>query len=256
MTAEIDLYDVHLRFRVRQANKVSLKEYLLRGLFRPGASPMIDVHALRGVSLRLSEGDRLGIVGHNGAGKSTLLKVMAGIYAPTSGSCRVTGRICSLFDIMVGFELEASGWDNIRFRSYLHGETPRTIQKTTQRVAEFSELGRFLDVPLKYYSAGMLIRLAFSIASAAEPEVLLIDEALSAGDMNFQVKAKARVEEMMRSASLMVLISHDMEAVRELCNQAAWMEQGELKMLGTCDEVISAYRGAMAGPRSPVGAVA
>jgi ABC-type polysaccharide/polyol phosphate transport system ATPase subunit len=256
MPPEIDLNDVHLRFRVRQATRVSLKEYLVRGLFRGAVNPPIDVHALRGVSLHVREGERLGVIGHNGAGKSTLLKVIAGIYAPTSGTRRVAGRICSLFDIMVGFEMEASGWDNIRFRSYLQGETPRTIRAKLPAIAEFSDLGRFLDVPLKYYSAGMLVRLAFSIASATDPEVLLIDEALSAGDAGFQVKARQRVTEMMRSARLMVLISHDMKAVADLCTSAAWMERGEVKQLGRNEDVTRAYRAAMTRAGAPVGAAA
>jgi ABC-type polysaccharide/polyol phosphate transport system ATPase subunit len=245
MAAEIDLQDVHLRFRVRRTARPSLKEYLVGGLFRGSANAPVEVHALRGVTLRVREGERLGVIGHNGAGKSSLLKVIAGIYTPTAGTRRVTGRICSLFDIMVGFEMEASGWDNIRFRSYLQGETPRTLARKANGIAEFSELDRFLDVPLKYYSAGMLIRLAFSIASAADPEVLLIDEALAAGDMNFQAKARQRMEELMRSARLMVLISHDMKAVAELCTSVAWIHRGQVEMLGPCEPVIRAYRSAM-----------
>jgi ABC-type polysaccharide/polyol phosphate transport system ATPase subunit len=256
MPAEIDLRDVHLKFRVRPANRLSLKEYLVRGLFRPSANPPVEVHALRGVTLRLGDGERLGIIGHNGAGKSTLLKVIAGVYPPTAGQRRVTGRICSLFDIMIGFEMEASGWDNIRFRSYLQGETPRTIRQKEHGIAEFSELGRFLDVPLKYYSAGMLVRLAFSIASATEPEVLLIDEALAAGDLAFQAKARQRVTDLMRSARLMVLISHDLKAVPELCTSVLWLERGAVRMHGPCDEVIAAYRASAARPASPVGAAA
>jgi ABC-type polysaccharide/polyol phosphate transport system ATPase subunit len=244
MAAEIDLRDVHLHFRVRRATRVSLKEYLVRGLFRPSANPPVEVHALRGVSLRIREGERVGILGHNGAGKTTLLKVIAGIYPPTAGTCRVAGRICSLFDLMVGFETEASGWDNIRFRSYLQGETPRTIKDKIAAIAEFSELGRFLDVPLKYYSSGMLVRLAFAIISAADPEVLLIDEALAAGDQGFRVKARRRVTDMMAAARLMVMISHDLAAVAELCTSVVWMERGAIRMAGPCDEVIAAYRSA------------
>ena len=255
MTAKIDLRDVHLRFRVRPANKLSLKEYLVRGLFRSAANPAMDIHALRGITLRVGEGERLGIIGHNGAGKSTLLKVIAGIYPPTAGERRVAGRICSLFDIMVGFEMEASGWDNIRFRSYLQGETPRTLRDKLPAIAEFSELERFLNVPLKYYSAGMLVRLAFSIASATEPEVLLIDEALAAGDLSFRAKARRRVTELMASASLMVLISHDLKSLPELCTSIAWLERGEIRMFGPCVEVIGAYREGMAHS-TPVGAAA
>jgi ABC-type polysaccharide/polyol phosphate transport system ATPase subunit len=157
---------------------------------------------------------------------------------------------------MVGFEMEASGWDNIRFRSYLQGETPRTIRNKADAIAEFSELGRFLDVPLKYYSAGMLVRLAFSIASATEPEVLLIDEALAAGDANFRVKAKQRIADLKRAARLMVLVSHDLNALPELCSAVAWMERGEMKMLGACDEVIAAYRASTGRAGTPVGAAA
>ena len=254
MPAEIDLLDVHLKFRVRQANRLSLKEYLVRGLFRSSANPPMDVHALRGVTLHVTEGERLGIIGHNGAGKSTLLKVIAGVYAPTSGRRCVTGRVCSLFDIMIGFEMEASGWDNIRFRGYLQGETPRTIREKIDDIAAFSELGRFLDMPLKYYSSGMLVRLAFSIASATEPEVLLIDEALGAGDQNFRSKARERMSNLMQSARLMVLISHDLKAISELCTSVVWMQQGQIRMVGEPSEVLDSYRDERS-IRSPVGAV-
>ena len=255
MPAEIDLQDVHLRFRVRSAARVSLKEYLVRGLFRPSANPPVEVHALRGVTLRVGEGERLGVIGHNGAGKSTLLKFIAGVYPPTAGRRRVAGRVCSLFDLMVGFEMEASGWDNIRFRSYLQGETPRTLRDKLPEIAAFSELGRFLDVPLKYYSAGMLVRLAFSIASAAEPEVLLIDEALSAGDASFRAKARERIARLMQAARLMVLVSHDLNALPDFCTSVAWMDRGAVRMLGPCAEVIPVYRESM-GRAGPVGAAA
>src|SRR5207248_8000678 len=137
---------------------------------------ILEVRALHDVTLRAAQGDRVGIIGHNGAGKSTLLKVLAGIYPPTAGRRVVEGRISSLFDINLGFEAEATGWENIAYRSYLQGETPRTVRRKRDAIADFSELGNFLKMPVRYYSAGMMVRLAFSIATAIDPEILLIDE--------------------------------------------------------------------------------
>src|SRR5262249_29906724 len=207
-----------------------------------GINAVVEVPALRGVSLHVQDGDRLGVIGHNGAGKSTLLKLIAGIYPPTSGTRRVMGNICSLFDISLGFEPDANGWDNIRYRGYLQGEYPWTLKDKIKDIAEFSELQHFLDVPVRYYSAGMLIRLAFSIASASDPEVLLIDEVLAVGDLAFQQKARKRMEEMMRKASLLVVISHDLKVLTQLCSTAVWMDHGQVKLHGPAEEVVEAYR--------------
>src|SRR5262249_1551943 len=156
----------------------------------------VQIHALSGVSLSARDGDRLGIIGHNGAGKSTLLKTLAGIYPPSTGTVDIQGKICSLFDITLGFEHEANGWANILYRAYLQGETPRTRRKEkVNAIAEFSELGDFLRLPVRNYSSGMMMRLAFAVATSIEPEVLLVDEVLGVGDLAFQKKAKARVEE-------------------------------------------------------------
>ena len=245
--AKIVLNDINLQFRVRQARRITLKEFLVRRLYRKSVNPVIEVNALQNIALDLRDGDRLGIVGHNGAGKSTLLKLMAGVYPPTSGVRNVEGRISSLFDIALGFEGDASGWDNIRYRGYLQGETSRTIQKKLQNIAEFSELGKFLDMPVRYYSAGMMIRLAFSIASAIEPEILLIDEVLAAGDLSFQNKARDRMHELMKKACLMVLISHDLDVLPRLCSKAIWMDHGRMIMIGSPHEVIVAYRQSVPG---------
>jgi ABC-type polysaccharide/polyol phosphate transport system ATPase subunit len=250
--AEIELKRVNLKFRIRERKKITLKEYLLKGFFHASKNPVVEVHALQDIDLHLQDGDRLGVIGHNGAGKSTLLKLMAGIYPPTSGTRRVQGNICSLFDISLGFEAEANGWDNIQYRGYLQGETPTTLKKKVHEIAEFSELGRFLDVPVRYYSAGMLIRLAFSIASASEPEILLIDEVLSVGDLGFQIKARRRMEEMMRKASLLVLISHDLSALAELCSTAVWIDHGRIVQLGKASEVVAAYKGNIGKPVPPI----
>ena len=191
--AKIALDDVSLTFDVRQNSKITLKEFVVQRMFRRVGRERMQVRALQNVSFAIDEGQRVGIVGHNGAGKSTLLRLLAGIYPPSSGERFVEGHISSLFDIALGFEGEASGWENIGFRSYLQGETPKTIKDKIQPIAEFSELGDFLKMPVRYYSAGMAVRLAFSIATAIEPEILLVDEVLSVGDMAFQDKARRRM---------------------------------------------------------------
>ena len=239
--AKISLKDVHLQFRVRQARRITLKEFIVRRMFRKSVNPMIEVNALRGINLELVDGDRLGLIGHNGAGKSTLLKLIAGIYPATSGTREVKGEINSLFDICLGFEMDANGWDNIRYRSYLQGGTPKTVKMKIHEIAEFTELGHFLEMPVRYYSAGMLVRLAFSIASTVEPDVLLLDEVLGAGDMAFQLKAQERMRQLMGQARLMVLAAHDFAAVSQICSKVAWMDHGQLIRVGPTDQVIAEY---------------
>lgn len=238
----IDLEKVNLEFRVRRYKRLSLKEFLVRGMFSKAANPVIQVHALQDVSLRVHEGERVGVIGHNGAGKSTLLKLLAGIYPPTAGSRSVRGRISSLFDITLGFEQDASGYENIYYRSYLQGETPQSVKGKVQEIAEFSELGEFLDMPVRYYSAGMMIRLAFAIATAIEPEILIVDEVLAVGDLAFQQKATQRIRAMMAQARLMVIVSHDLERMRDLCTRIVWMDHGKVMMDGKPGETVAAYQ--------------
>ncbi|MFN6049711.1 MAG: ABC transporter ATP-binding protein, partial [Planctomycetia bacterium] len=164
--ARLELDHVDLTFKVRSCNVITLKEFLLGKIFTNKTRPNMEVHALKNVSFCVEQGERLGIIGHNGAGKSTMLKTLAGVYQPTRGKRIIEGRVSSLFEIALGFEPEASGWENISFRSYLQGETPKTISKKRQAIADFTELGDFLKMPVRYYSAGMLVRLAFSIATS------------------------------------------------------------------------------------------
>jgi ABC-type polysaccharide/polyol phosphate transport system ATPase subunit len=240
--ARIVLEDLELTFRVRQHVRLTLKEFLVGQMFRRSRNPIMQVRALAGVSLTVEQGDRLGVIGHNGAGKSTLLKTLAGVYQPTRGRLTVDGRVSSLFDIALGFEQDASGWENIAYRSYLQGETPRTVRAKKHAIAEFSELGDFLNLPVRYFSAGMLVRLAFSIATAIDPEVLLVDEVLSVGDLAFQQKARERMREMMEKAHLLVMVSHDLEAMEKCCNRAAWMDHGKMVMAGPAADVAAAYK--------------
>jgi ABC-type polysaccharide/polyol phosphate transport system ATPase subunit len=199
------------------------------------------VRALNDIDLSIGEGERIGIIGHNGAGKSTLLKLMAGIYPPTSGIRRVTGQISSLFDIALGFEMDATGWENMQYRGYLLGETPRSIRAKMQPIAEFSELGQFLDIPVRYYSAGMLVRLAFSISTSIEPDILIVDEVLSAGDMEFQAKARTRMRALIASARAVVIVSHDMQSLAQLCDRVLWLDHGTIRLSGPTEQVIAAY---------------
>jgi ABC-type polysaccharide/polyol phosphate transport system ATPase subunit len=246
--ARIELDRVSLTFRVRkQQGRMTFKEYVVRGLFLRPAVPMMDIRALQDVSLTFSPGDRVGILGHNGAGKSTLLKLLAGIYEPTKGKRKVVGRISSLFELMLGFEGEASGWENIRYRGYLQGETPRSIDRKIESIAEFTELGDFLNMPIRYYSAGMMVRLAFAIATAIDPEILLIDEVLSVGDMSFQEKARMRMREMMAQAELLVVVSHDLDSLEQLCDWGIWLDHGRIKQQGPIESVVDAYTLAVTG---------
>jgi len=237
----IELDDVSLRFHVRCHGRESLKDYLLHGLLRGRAQRMLEVKALERINMTVEHGERVGIIGHNGAGKSTLLKLLAGIYPPTSGTRRVSGRVSSLFDISLGFEPDANGWDNIRFRSYLQGETPRTVLPRMQAIADFSELGEFLDMPVRYYSSGMLLRLAFSVATAIEPEILIVDEVLSAGDHSFQARAEQRMRTLISHAQAVVVVSHDMNSLKRMCNRILWLDHGRARMFGPADEVIPRY---------------
>ncbi len=246
--ARIELDNASLTFQIRQGGRITLKEFLIRQLFRRPLPPRVQVHALQDVSLQIKEGQRVGIIGHNGAGKSTLLKLLAGIYPPTKGERVVEGQVSSLFDISLGFEQDANGWENIAYRSYLQGETPKSIRPKIKPIAEFSELGGFLDIPVRYYSAGMIVRLAFSIATAIDPEILLVDEVLSVGDMAFQNKARDRMREMMAKARLIVVVSHDMDSLRNLCDQIVWLDHGRVRQVGPAAEVIAAYTASVHDP--------
>jgi ABC-type polysaccharide/polyol phosphate transport system ATPase subunit len=237
----IHLDRVSMFFRINQGSQLSLKDWFLQG-FRRKHDHRIEVRALEDVSLEVQEGARLGVVGHNGAGKSTLLKLLAGIYTPTRGVCEVKGRVCSLFDIGLGFEPEATGWENIKYRGFLQGETPRSIKAKIREIAEFTELGDKLDLPIRYYSAGMMVRLAFSIATSIEPEVLLLDEVLAAGDLAFQEKAKRRIKELIDRARLMVFVSHDLYSLEQWCDRILWLDHGRVRQVGPVRETLSAYQ--------------
>ena len=236
----IEINGVDLIFKVWREKKI--KDILIPGS-RKFNSFGTDgtVHALKNLNLTIRDGERLAIIGHNGAGKSTLLKTLAGIYPPTTGSLRGEGRISSMFELATGFEMESNGWDNIYLRGLMLGESPEEIKDKMLEIAEFSELGEFLNMPVKYYSSGMFVRLAFSVSTAIHPDILLLDEVVAAGDAEFLQKANRRMHEMVDISKIMVLVTHSMDSALEMCNRCIWMERGEIMMDGTPEEVTRAY---------------
>ncbi|WP_159588036.1 ABC transporter ATP-binding protein [Chelativorans xinjiangense] len=194
------------------------------------------VTALDGVNFELTAGDRLGLVGANGAGKTTLLKVLYGIYAPTSGSVEVEGRVDALFNISLGFRREATGRRNIVLRGLMNGWNMDEIEARMEDVIEFSELGDFIDLPFKTYSQGMAARLAFSVATSLDPEILLMDEWIGAGDPKFQDKARDRMSELAEKAGIIVLASHNHALLKKTCNKILELENGGVKSLHLAEE--------------------
>lgn len=236
----IQLQDVNLIFKVWREKKI-------KDIIIPGSNKFSDfekdgkVHAIKNMNLTLNDGDRLAIIGHNGAGKSSFLKMVAGIYPPSSGSLHVEGKISSMFELATGFEMEQSGWDNIYLRGLMLGETPDSIRSKMKEIGEFSELGSFLNMPVKYYSSGMFIRLAFSVSTAIRPDILLLDEVVAAGDAGFIDKATKRMKDMIDISKIIVLVTHSMGSAQELCNRCIWLGRGEIIMDGTPKDVIDAY---------------
>lgn len=241
--AVIDFKDVTLAYPLRQNRGLSLKEFILRRVFRRQRVQLLStIQALNGVDLHAGEGERIGVIGLNGAGKSTLLRAVAGVYPIASGRRRVTGKICSLFDLSVGMEIEANGWENIRYRLLLQGETPAAIRDMSKPIADFCDLGDFLNYPIRTYSAGMLMRLAFAIATSSDPEILLIDEVFGTGDLAFQKKAEQRMKQFMDRAKIVVMVGHNLGFFEEFCTRILWLDHGRVLADGRPGPTIAAYR--------------
>ncbi len=240
--ALITLEHVDLEYPLK-GPRITLKEHIMRRLVRRGKR-LPDrrmIAALRDVSFRIGEGERVGVIGRNGAGKSSLLRTLGGIYPVARGARRVDGTINALFDIALGFEPYASGWQNIYYRSYLQGDTPSTIGPRLKDIAEFCELGEFLDLPLRCYSQGMVMRLAFAIATSSAPEILLIDEVFGTGDLAFRKKASDRMKDFMNRAKIVVMVGHDLDFLKQFCERLLWLDQGRLRADGPPDDVIADY---------------
>ena len=209
---------------------------------RAGTLTSYRVEALKNINLEINHGERVGLIGLNGAGKSTLLKVLAGIYPPTSGTITTQGHVCPMFEFATGFEMSQSGWDNIRIRGLLLGMKPEEIEAKLPEIAEFTELGEFLDYPVRTYSSGMFIRLAFAVSTSINPEILLIDEVMGAGDIKFAEKAKRRMFEFMDQGKILVFSSHSFELLSSFCERTIWLEKGRIVADGKTNEIVKYYQ--------------
>lgn len=245
--AKIHLQDVHIDIPVFTSRSRGLINELFRfagkerarieaaGLFA------YQVHALRGITLTLDDGERVGLIGPNGAGKTTLLKVLSGAYEPARGAVEIVGKIGSLTDLALGMDLEANGYDNIRMRGLHLKKSRAEIEALTQEVEQFCELGAHLGLPVRTYSSGMQLRLAFAMSTAVVPEILLMDEVVGAGDARFQDKAEARLDEMVSSVRILALASHSDDLVRRFCNRALYLKEGRILFDGDVDECLERY---------------
>jgi ABC-2 type transport system ATP-binding protein/lipopolysaccharide transport system ATP-binding protein len=245
--ASIVLDRVTVEFPIYNARKRSLKAELIRravgGRIQSDDDSRVSVVALRDISLMLKDGDRLGLVGHNGAGKSTLLRVLSRVYEPPVGHAEIKGTISSLTDLTMGMDPEATGYENILLRSIFLGVPIKQARQMVPEIEEFTELGNFLNLPMRTYSSGMMVRLAFAISTAVTPEILIMDEVIAAGDAAFFEKAEARLDRMVGSSRILVVASHSDTVIRRMCNKAALLREGRITMIGDVDEVLATYHG-------------
>jgi lipopolysaccharide transport system ATP-binding protein len=242
MDISLSLDKVGVAFEGQCSSQESLKGWLASKITRRRAAPTsYRVEALSEIDLRINHGERVGLIGLNGAGKSTLLKVMAGIYPPTSGVFVRRGHVCPMFEFATGFEMSQSGWDNIRIRGLLLGMTPDEIEAKLPEIAAFTELGEFLDYPVRTYSTGMFIRLAFAVSTSINPEILLIDEVMGAGDIKFAEKARRRMFEFMEQGKILVFSSHNFDLLHSFCERTIWLDKGRIQADGATASVVASY---------------
>lgn len=245
--ASIEFSNVCVDFPIYNANGRSLKKRLIQvatgGQLGADQNGRVVVRALENLTFSIKDGDRVGLLGHNGAGKSTLLRLLSGVYAPSSGYAHISGDIGSLIDISLGIDPEATGRENIYLRGGLLGMGRSEINSQIEEIIEFSELGDFVDMPLRTYSTGMHLRLAFAVSTIVRPEILLMDEWLSVGDEGFKRKAEVRMTELVQSTNILVIASHSRDLVLHTCNRAIWLEHGKIRMDGDPDLVCQAYFG-------------
>ena len=238
-TVAIQISEVSKRFILRKQRPFLLHEFVRKLYGR--RNPADEFWALKEVSFTIQKGESVGIIGHNGAGKSTLLSLIIGSARPTHGHIQVEGRIGALLELGAGFHPDLTGRENIFLNASLLGLSHETIARQFQSIIDFSELGEFIDVPIRNYSSGMHVRLGFSVAIHIDPDILIMDEALAVGDANFQQKCLAKIEDMKSRGKTLLLVSHGMESIQKLCSKAVWLEHGTKVLEGPVGEVIDAY---------------
>lgn len=247
MMSGIEFRDVGVQFSIYNATSRSITSKLLQvatgGKLDSDRSGRVTVRALDSISFTVKDGEKVGLLGHNGAGKSTLLRTLAGVYLPTSGTAAIEGQVGSLIDLSLGINPEATGRENIFIRGALLGISKKDLRSRFDEILEFSELGDFIEMPVRTYSSGMHLRLAFAVSTVVRPEILLMDEWLSVGDENFRHKAEARLTEVVDSTNILVIATHSRKLIESTCNRAIWLEHGQIKMDGPAEVVAQAYFG-------------
>lgn len=235
----IEVENVSMRFRLANDKILSLKEFVTRKL--RGKLAYQEFWALQNVSFQVSKGEVVGIIGRNGSGKSTMLKIISGIMKPTSGRVVCCGSIVPMLELGSGFDVDLTGRENVFLNGAILGYTKHFLEEKYDEILSFSELGKFIDMPIRNYSSGMMMRLAFSIATVVQPEILIVDEILAVGDEAFQQKSRARMTELMSGGTTVLFVSHSLEQIREMCHRVVWLDAGEVKMFGSAEEVCDAY---------------
>jgi ABC-2 type transport system ATP-binding protein/teichoic acid transport system ATP-binding protein len=235
----ISVENVSLMYRTTFERVPTFKSAIVR--FGRGERAVKEVHAVQDVSFEVPHGTTLGIIGANGAGKSTLMRMLAGILPPTTGRVTVRGKVSTLLSLGVGFNPQLSGRENVILGGLAMGMSRKEITERYEEIAEFAEIGEFIDMPMRTYSSGMYSRLAFAVSVHMDPDILLVDEALSAGDATFKEKAAAKMQELMDHASTMCLVSHALGTIKTLCTHAIWMHKGKLMLHDETSKVIEQY---------------
>lgn len=244
--ARIDLRNVTVGFPVYNVHARSLKKCFLRmatgGTVVRDANQHVVINALKEINLSLKDGDRVGLIGHNGSGKSTLLRLLSRIYEPSSGDIHIDGRVSPLLDIMHGIEAESTGYENILMRGIILGLSRQEIREKTAEIMELSGLGDYLAMPMRTYSSGMMVRLAFSISTSINPDILLIDEIFGAGDAAFMEKARKKMVSLLDQSSIVVMATHSNELIQEFCNKALLMQGGRIEYIGDVATALARYQ--------------